>query len=288
MSFHLEDFRGHPAVRLALPDGASCVIALHGAHVLSWTTADGVERLYLSPTALFDGHSALRGGVPVCWPQFNQRGPLAKHGFARNMAWEVVSGEPETTEKPDPTHPVRCVTFSLHDTAATRLAWPHKFSLHLTVTLEPGQLTVALQVDNTDSTSWTFAAALHTYLRVDDIAEACLDGLCGAHRWDAVKDVREVEIADPVRFDSEFDSVYAAPAQPLRLIQPSGTLQISQSESCSETVVWNPGAALGAKLVDMPDEDYRQMLCVEAARIDENVTLAPGAQWQAWQRLRVL
>lgn len=288
MSFHLEEFRGYPAVRLALPDGASCVMALHGAHVLSWTTADGVERLYLSPTALFDGHSALRGGVPVCWPQFNQRGPLAKHGFARNMAWESVSGEPDATGISASTHPVQCATFSLHDTAATRLAWPHKFSLHLTVTLEPAQLTVTLQVDNTDSTPWTFAAALHTYLRVEDIAEVCLDGLCGAHRWDAVKDVRQVEIADPVRFDSEFDSVYAAPAQPLRLIQPSGTLQISQSESCSETVVWNPGAALGAKLVDLPDEDYRQMLCVEAARIDENVMLAPGAQWQAWQRLRVL
>lgn len=288
MSFHFQEFRGQAAVRLALPDGSGCVIALHGAHVLSWTTADGVERLYLSPTAVFDGQSALRGGVPVCWPQFNQRGLLAKHGFARNMVWEVVSGELDKAEKPEPAYPVQCATFSLHDTAATRLAWSHKFSLHLTVMLEPGQLTVALQVDNTDSMPWTFAAALHTYLRVDDIAEACLAGLRGAHRWDAVKNERQVEFADPVRFDSEFDSVYAAPAQPLRLIQPSGSLQISQSESCSETVVWNPGAALGAKLADMPDEDYRQMLCVEAARIDENVTLAPGAQWQAWQRLRVL
>jgi glucose-6-phosphate 1-epimerase len=71
-------------------------------------------------------------------------------------------------------------------------------------------------------------------------------------------------------------------------VQPGGTLEISQSASCSETVVWNPGAVLGAKLADMPADGFRHMLCVEAARIDEPVLLAPGAQWQGWQQLRVL
>ena len=38
----------------------------------------------------------------------------------------------------------------------------------------------------------------------------------------------------------------------------------------------------------MPEDGYRHMLCVEAARIDEPVQLAPGAEWQGWQQLRVL
>jgi len=38
----------------------------------------------------------------------------------------------------------------------------------------------------------------------------------------------------------------------------------------------------------MPDEGYRHMLCVEAACIDEPVTLAPGASWTGWQQLTVL
>jgi len=38
----------------------------------------------------------------------------------------------------------------------------------------------------------------------------------------------------------------------------------------------------------MPPDGYRSMLCVEAARIDQPVTLAPQAQWQGWQELRVL
>jgi glucose-6-phosphate 1-epimerase len=60
MSLKELDFHGQPALRLALPEGSACTVALHGAHVLSWITADGVERLYLSPEARFDGQSAAR------------------------------------------------------------------------------------------------------------------------------------------------------------------------------------------------------------------------------------
>ncbi|RYF72988.1 MAG: D-hexose-6-phosphate mutarotase, partial [Comamonadaceae bacterium] len=147
---------------------------------------------------------------------------------------------------------------------------------------------VALDVIDTDGVPFSFALALHTYLRVDDIAQVRLEGLQGAARWDSLRDDRHVEMAPALRFDAEFDSVYAAPAAPLKLLQPSGALGIAQSASCTETVVWNPAAALSAKLADMPDDGWRHMLCVEAARIDENVLLAPGAQWQAWQKLTVL
>ncbi len=287
MSFHLLEYRGQPAVRLALSEGSTCIVALHGAQVLSWTTAEGVERLYLSPAALFDGHTAIRGGVPICWPQFNQRGSLTKHGFARNLAWQVASDEVAPTgTSVSPCERQRAV-ITLRDNDATRAVWPCKFSLRLTVTLEPAQLRIELCVDNVDSLPWSFAAALHTYLRVDDIALVQLEGLYGAGRWDAVRDDRHVEMAASLRFAAEFDSVYVSPAHALCLVQPSGTVQISQSASCTETIVWNPGAELSVKLADMPDDGYRHMLCVEAARIDNNVTLAPGAQWLGWQQLRI-
>ncbi len=269
-------FRGQPALALTLPAGDRAVVALHGAHLLSWVTADGIERIYLSPDALFDGKSAIRGGVPVCWPQFNQRGPLPKHGFARNVPWQAEPGDDGQ------------LLFTLHDDEATRALWPHAFRLRLAVALAPRQLRVTLDVTNTDPAPMSFALALHSYLRVDDIAQVRLEGLRGANRWDSLRDDRHVEMADALRFDAEFDSVYAAPAEPLRLVQPSGTLQIAQSASCTETVVWNPAAALSARLADMPDDGYRHMLCVEAACIDENVLLAPGAQWQAWQQLTVI
>ena len=65
-------------------------------------------------------------------------------------------------------------------------------------------------------------------------------------------------------------------------------LQLTQSASLSNTVVWNPGGALCARLADLPPDGYRSMLCVEAAQIDRPITLAPGQQWQGWQELRVL
>lgn len=272
-------FRGQPAVRLESPDGAHCTVALHGAHVLSWATPDGVERLYLSPDAVFDGRTAIRGGVPVCWPQFNQRGPLAKHGFARNLPWQAGRFDPAAPSE---------LLFSLCDDDATRAAWPHAFEATLHVSLTPGGLRIALAVRNTDTMPWPFTAALHSYLRVDDIANVRLDGLQGTARWDALRDVKQVEGADPLRFDSEFDSVYAAASGPLRLVQPSGVLGIAQSASCTETVVWNPGAALSVKLTDMPDDGYRHMLCVEAAAIDTPVMLDAGAEWRGWQQLSVI
>jgi glucose-6-phosphate 1-epimerase len=180
------------------------------------------------------------------------------------------------------------LTLRLRDSEATRKLWPHAFEARLRIGMGPGRLRAALTLLNVDHAPFSFAAALHTYLRVDDIADARLEGLQGANRWDSLRDDRHVETAPALRFDAEFDSVYAAPAKPLHLVQPGGTLEITQSASCSETVVWNPGAALGAKLPDMPEDGYRHMLCVEAARIDEQVLLLPGAQWQGWQQLRVL
>lgn len=272
------EFRGQPAIALTSPSGDRTVVALHGAHLLSWTTADGVERIYLSPAALFDGKSPIRGGVPVCWPQFNQRGPLAKHGFARNMGWQVDPLDPAAHGE------VRLV---LADSETTRAIWPHGFRVTLTVTLTPQGLRTALDVANTGAAPWSFTAALHTYLRVEEIADARLEGLQGAARWDAVRDLRHPEAAEALRFGEEFDSVYAAPAAPLRLVQPRGTVEIAQSASCTETVVWNPGPVLAAKLSDLPDDGWRHMLCVEAARIDEAVLLQPGAAWQGWQQLTV-
>lgn len=276
------DFQGQPAVRLALPSGDAVTVALHGAQVLSWQTGDGRERLYLSPEALFDGQSAIRGGVPLCWPQFNVRGPLPKHGFARNLPWEPVKSEQADT-----------LAFRLCDSAATRAWWPGRFAAELAVTLAPGRLRLALSVRNTgaaDDGSWSFTAALHTYLRVQDAAQARLEGLQGAARWDAVRDVRSTEAAEALRFGEEFDSVYTvagAPAAPLYLVDGDDLLRIEQSPSCTETVVWNPGPALSAQLADMPDDGWRHMLCVEAACIDTPVVLAPGAAWSAWQVLSV-
>lgn len=66
------------------------MVALHGAQVLSWRPDDGRERLFVSTRAVFDGKAAIRGGMPVIFPQFGERGALQKHGFARNQRWQFA------------------------------------------------------------------------------------------------------------------------------------------------------------------------------------------------------
>ena len=283
-----------PCVELSLPGGDRARIALFGGHVLSWRTADGIERLYLSPDALFDQASPIRGGVPICFPQFNTRGPLPKHGIARVLPWQadagVRAGTPGSSTEAD-TAPAQTdsVRLRLRDSDRTRRWWPQAFEAAVTVTLAPGQLRIALDVHNSDSVPWSFTVALHSYLRVEAIEQVHLAGLQNHPYWDALTNEEAKEEAAGIAFDGPFDRVYRSITESDRfeVREPRGTLALTQSASLTEAVVWNPGAALSATLTDLPDDGYQTMLCVEAARVDAPVLLAPGQRWQGCQQFEV-
>lgn len=272
-----ETLAGLPCHRVALPQGDSLLVAEHGAQVLQWQAA-GRERLFLSPCSRLDGVSAIRGGVPVCWPQFNQRGPLPKHGFARTLPWQLLSfqGDADQAE----------LVLALRDSAATRTHWPHAFEARLALHLQPGQLRITLHIHNTGVETLPFTGALHTYLAVQDVAQATLTGLHGQPEWDALRDTRQPAAAAQT-FSAAFDRVYAAPAGPLRLKDGAHALHIAHSPSWASAVVWNPGPDNCAALPDMPADGHRHMLCVEAAQVFEPIQVAPGARWQGWQQLTV-
>jgi glucose-6-phosphate 1-epimerase len=271
-------FEGLPAVELALPQGDTLRVMLHGAQVLSWVSG-GQERLYLSPKSIMDGQAAMRGGVPVCFPQFNQRGPMAdhlpKHGFARNLPWQA--------DAPVLTHDSAQLCLHLQDNDRTSAWWSQAFALQLHITLRPGALRLSLNVHNPDDQPLAFTGALHTYLAVPDVTHAQLQGLGGQAEWDAVADTH-ASAADTLQFEAEFDRVYAASTQALRL---NDRLHIQQSASWANTVVWNPAQALCQSLTDMPEDGWRHMLCVEAAQVYEPITVPAGGRWEGWQQLNV-
>ncbi|KLO59576.1 aldose epimerase [Delftia tsuruhatensis] len=274
-------WQGLPAIRLRLACGDAALVALQGAQLLSWQ-AGGEEQLFLSPHAAHDGHTPIRGGIPVCFPQFNQRGPLVKHGFARTLPWQADAAQAEVLAGDG-----LFLRLRLADTPQTRAVWPPSFETWLEVTLLPGRLDVELVVHNRGDTPLAFTAALHSYLRVADVEQCRLQGLDGLPYWDAVADTHPTQHGD-VRFGEELDRVYPRPGNAMELAAPGGGLRISQDAAWTETVVWNPGPALCERLPDMPPQGWRQMLCVEAAAIDAPVHVAPGAQWRAAQRLHKL
>jgi glucose-6-phosphate 1-epimerase len=283
-----EVFQGLACQRLTLPCGDTVLVALQGAHVLSWVS-QGCERLFLSPNNLWDGQSAIRGGVPVCFPQFNQRGTLPKHGFARNMLWhfDEATHEIEVPVSDEGAH----MTLTLRTNSATLALWQKAFVAELRVSLAPDQLTITLTVNNTElRNDLQFTGALHTYLAVDDIDLTDLRGLGGLPEWDAVVDVHG-DADEALYFDGEFDRVYSrrdnVSVQPLFLQDGSALLQIEQSASWGESVVWNPGESKCAALADMPAHGFARMLCVEAAQVFEPISIPAGGQWVGWQRLTV-
>lgn len=269
-----ELWRGLPCWRVTLAQGDSLLVAEQGAQVLSWVS-DGRERLFLSPGSAADGHTAIRGGVPICWPQFNQRGPLPKHGFARNVSWRMGAFEPADDHAELRLH--------LEPSAQTLVLWPHHFELTLVLRLQARRLHLALEAHNPGDTAWAFTGALHSYLRVDDLSQARLWGLAGQAEWDSLRDVAG-QGAPVIALDGPFDRIYAAADQALRLVDGAHGLTVSQSASWGNTVVWNPGGGLP----DLPEAHHRHMLCVEAAQVLAATTVAAGERWVGWQQFDVL
>ena len=273
---------GLPAVSLNLADGSSALVLLHGAHVLSWQAAGWGEQLYLSPAAMAGEGRAVRGGIPVIFPQFEQRGPgrgLPRHGLARTRAWQLES------HRAGRDHAL--ATLVLRDDEATRALWPHAFTLELTVSLAPQRLDLELHITHTgepDDAPWDFSAALHTYLAVSEITQVRLQGLEGCRFLDSVTGGEHIEDHPEKRFSGEMDRIYSRVPRSLLLRDGPRRLTL-ESETFGDAVLWNPGPEKCAALADMPDEDWRRMLCVEAAQIESPPTLAPGESWTARQSL---
>jgi glucose-6-phosphate 1-epimerase len=278
------DFHGQPAIDLLTPAGDRATVLLDGAHVVSWIPAGGRERLYLSERSAYGAGAAVRGGVPVIFPQFNQRGPdfsLPKHGFARTRRWK------QAQENGSGAQDAASVALQLVDDAETRDLWPHRFHLTLIVSLGSHRLDLALRVDNPGRAPLAFTAALHTYLAVSDIARATVRGLQGVRYLDTVSNVGSVGADPDLTFERETDRIYYEVPGPLTLLSPDdGVLEVAM-EGFRDAVVWNPWRDLGAALPDMPADGYRRMLCIEAAAIDKPVRLDAGQSWLGRQTLTV-
>ncbi|MGH8445657.1 MAG: D-hexose-6-phosphate mutarotase [Solimonas sp.] len=267
-----------PTTGLRAADGAAAAICTHGAHLCSWIPRRGGERLYLSAKSQAGPGQAIRGGVPLIFPQFAAEGPLPKHGFARSQAWIPAAGGRRDDGR-------AYAAYTLRDSAASRAVWPHAFQAELQVELHGDEIEIALSVVNLGSEIAAFTAALHTYLRVTDIAQVRVHGLKGLHYRDSANgNAARIEEADAVAIAGEVDRIYFHAPPQVELRDGDTRLQV-HSRNFADLVVWNPGPEKAAALADLDAEGWRQMLCIEAATIAHPVRLAAGARWQAAQRL---
>jgi glucose-6-phosphate 1-epimerase len=263
-----------PLVTLGLPSGARADIYQHGAQVASWASADGQERLFLSRSARYGAGSAIRGGIPICFPQFSGLGNLPKHGFARTVPWDVL-----------PAARPASASFGLQDSEATRAIWPHPFNAVFQVSLAERSLELALTITNNGPSAFEFTGALHTYLRVGDLSAVQILGLQDQPCYDQLtRQWLNPPGRGPLAIDSEIDRLYPDVNGEVVLKDQDRELKLTQS-GFRDVVVWNPWSQKGNTISDMETDGYRHFVCIEAALASRPVTLLPGGAWYGAQRL---
>lgn len=266
-----------PAVRIKAADGAQATVTLFGAHVVSWIPAGGQEQLFCSSRSVLDGSKAIRGGIPLIFPQFSERGQGMRHGFARMSHWRLAGNGNEGA--------AGFAEFALDSNGRLGAPWPHDFSLLFRVAVHGNTLDLSLRVRNTGQSAFSFSSALHTYFAVADIASAEVHGLQHARYEDqTLPDTPQGTQDQPLLTCTKaLDRIYRAAPAKLALKDATRELALSQ-QGFVDTVTWNPGPNAG--LSDMADEEYRRFICIEPACIDP-VDLPAGAEWLGQHRVTV-
>lgn len=226
-----------------------------GGQLLDVALPDG-PLLYRSPLPAAAG-AAARGGVPVIFPQFATQGPLPKHGFARNLPWQVTTCTPAR------------VVAELRVPAGSRDDWPHAAGLQLTCSLEDaGERQVfeqCLRVVNTGGEPWAFTGGLHPYWAVADLSAVTVQGLALSGLGETVTDA------------------WHPGGEPLLLCDGARRLHLSQ-RGFEGWQAWTPGPAHG--LADLPADGWRHFICLEPMLMTP-CWLQPGEAWQGVLRVEV-
>ncbi|MDW1151075.1 D-hexose-6-phosphate mutarotase, partial [Mannheimia haemolytica] len=188
-------------------------IALQGAQLLSWQPYNAEQDvLWLSEIEPFKAGTAIRGGVPICYPWFGTVKEPA-HGTARIREWNLV-------EHSCSSESVRLV-FALEQEAKIEMILGETCGLYFThLGSEAAQL------------------ALHTYFNVGDITKVEVQGL-PTRCFDKLTD-QEVEVPSPRKISENVDCIY--PAQAVNFIQDFANQRTIKVEhiNATETVLWNP------------------------------------------------
>ena len=253
---------------------ASAEIYLHGAQVTAWKPAGFEDIIFTSEHSRWEEGKAIRGGIPVCFPWFRGKAddPTAPaHGFVRTKSWALESIAQEDDSV--------CVTLATASDESTRHWWPHDFHLALRIGVG-AQLKLELIVSNTGAAPFQFEEALHTYHRVGDVRRASVAGLNGVSFLDNRDGNRErLQHGDVVMVDAT-DNAYMNTTALLEIADPvlRRRIQIEKRNSLT-TVAWNPWESGAKAMADLGDNEWQQMLCVEASNIlSSAVILAPGEE----------
>jgi glucose-6-phosphate 1-epimerase len=244
---------------------------LQGAQLTGYQAQQGTPLLWMSPRSAFTAGTAIRGGIPICWPWFGAsriRSDVPAHGFARTADWQLV-------------HTAQCadgstqVELELRADARTMALWPYAFRLGYTVTIGK-DLRLELRSENLSTQAMPCEQALHTYISVADVRATTLHGLDATSFLDKVANSQQDTQLGPLRLVGETDRVFMNSQTALIIDDPGNARRIHIAKSGSDTtVVWNPWQTKAEAMSDMDAQSWSGMLCVESANAGVNACVIP-------------
>ncbi|WP_045825866.1 D-hexose-6-phosphate mutarotase [Teredinibacter turnerae] len=250
-------------------DNAACSaeISLFGGHVLQWQPSGRKPVLWMSDTARYDGSTALRGGVPICWPWFGAVADKGRHGLVRNRNWQVTHFE----DTANATFVELEVNLSESENP-----WPHPNKLVMKVSFG-GSLLQSLLVENTSDKPQCFNFAFHNYLRVSNPATVTIPLLGSAFYEDKLTgQQQQLENRDTelLGYLGPLDRIYSS-SERIELLDPQYARKICIDKQRSQHwVVWNPGSD-AASMDDVHESGEHEFLCVETANTSD-IVIEPG------------
>lgn len=242
-------------------------IFLQGGQITQFVPSGKKPLIWVSSNETFSQGTSIRGGIPICWPWF---GTSAKqgwpaHGFARTSLWQAD----EVHESDEQIY----VSLKLPMKQVNTEYWPYPSSLKVEFILSD-TLRVKLTTVNLGNEPFSFTQALHSYFPTSDIKNTQVDGLQGASYIEFGEGPFMQDKV--VSFDRETDRVYTQASELQRIMTPQGIIEVGR-ENSSSCVLWNPWIEKSKRLSNFANDEYQNMLCLEAANVlDDAVTLEPG------------
>jgi len=211
--------------------------------------------------------NAVRGGVPVLFPQFANKGPLSKHGFARNLIWQEQSAWQKTSEVG--------VVYELDLSNQDVLNWPYKATLKLEIIADPYQLFMKLLVVNKGVNALEWTGGLHPYWWVPNLIETEIVGL----KFDSY---------DKLALNANGLERIFPNKNPVTLVRGKTSALKIQATGFDEWMVWNPGREAAGLLTDMPIDDWQHFVCIEPVCINKPVKLHSGQSFEGILRAQLM
>lgn len=238
--------------------------SLHGGQVVFFRPQGQKPVLWLSEK-LKNYPSAIRGGVPICWPWFADHSTDSSqpfHGVARTSEWAVA----EQTFNPQGGRLILKPVLDIYP----------GLQLQQDIVVDNHSISIRLTTHNCSDEPKTITQALHTYLMVSSTDNLEIKGLSGCQYLDKNLAMQSFIQEGKLSVREATDRIYLNSSDTEVVDSGWGRTLVVKHTNSASTVVWNPGDA-SETMADVGKNQGKSFACVETANTSafDEVQLSP-------------